>query len=176
MQPGTAFVVTPPRRDPGAESSLLYAETARLVKGALMAKGLYEAPDSAHARVIVEVEYTMETPRVSRAAPDPTGQPGAAARGMEIPDEALNARSAQRGPLEKNLILTAREARPAGGGVPRTLWSVEVSTTDNSNDLRKYLPILAASAIDHMGTDSDGPKTIRISETDKSVTLIRQSK
>lgn len=177
VKPGTPFVVMP-AKDPGAEATLLYGEAARLVKAALMAKGLYEAPSRAHAGVVVEIEYSMETPRVSRAAPgDPAAQTGAKESRPQRSDAAIdNLRSAERGPLEKNLVLTAREAKAPPGSVPKTLWSVEVSTTDPSNDLRKYLPLLAAASISQMGVDSDGPQTVKISETDKSVALIRQAK
>lgn len=180
VQPGTPFLVTPPARDPGAEATLLYAETARLVKSALMAKGLYEAPGRAQAGVIVEIEFSMETPRVGRASStDPAqGQGGGGNPGRSDPRSSAtdaNVRSAERGPLAKNLVLTAREAK-TGGGPPRTLWSVELSTVDNSNDLRKYLPLLAAAAIDQIGTDTDGPRTVTINETDKSVALLRQAR
>lgn len=181
VKPGVAFVVAPPARDPGAESTLMFSEAARLVKSALMQKGLYEAPTRGHAGVVVEVEFSMETPRVSRAttASDPAAPSSSRkekdSRAADSVDVS-NLRASQRGTLEKTLVLTAREAKSDGSTSPRTLWTVELSTTDTSNDLRKYLPLLAAAAVDQIGVDSDGPQTVRISETDKTVALIRQAK
>lgn len=172
VKPGTPFVLTPPPRDPGAESTLLYAEAARLVKSALMARGLYEAPGRAQAGVIVEIEYSMETPRVTQATPSDPAAGNAARNDPRASPTDAGVRSAERGPLAKNLVLTAREARRSDGP-PRTLWSVELSTTDTSNDLRKYLPLLAAAAVEQIGKDSDGPQTVKISETDKTVALMK---
>jgi hypothetical protein len=178
LQKGTAFVVTP-AKDPAAEATLLYAEAAKLVKGALMARGLYEAPGAAHAAVIVEIEYGMATARVERpGARDASAPPAATVVNQRtlVGEDATQLRSAERGPLEKTLVLTAREAKPKDGGPPRTLWSVELATTDDSNDLRKYLPLLAATAIDQIGTDTGGPHSVKVDEKDKTVALLKQSK
>src|SRR5205823_568598 len=92
----------------------------------------------------------------------------------ESDDDLARLRTTARGPLEKSLVLTAREANPAGDAPPRTLWHIELSTTDLSNDLRKYLPLLAAVAVEEIGVDSGGPKTVSITENNKTVTLLKK--
>ena len=56
----------------------------------------------------------------------------------------------------------------------RVLWRVELTVTDLSNDLRKYLPLLAAVGIDQIGIDSGGAVTVYMRETDKTVILLKQ--
>jgi hypothetical protein len=181
---GTSFhlVATEPKN----ESTLLYAETARLVRNALNTRGLYEAPSASRAGIIVEIEYGMAAPRATGPANrDPAATAAAATTPATPPLSGANTRplivedptqfrTAQRGPLEKTLVLKAREVKPGTDGPPRTMWTVELSVTDISNDLRKYLPVLATAAIDQIGVDSDGEKTVTIDETDKSVGLVKK--
>jgi len=63
VEKGTAYYVIA-AREAVDDSTLLYAEAARLVKGALGAKGLTEAPSLAKAAVVVELEYGMAPARV----------------------------------------------------------------------------------------------------------------
>jgi hypothetical protein len=173
---GMAFTLVPAR---GAvdDSTLLYAEAVRVVTGALQTKGLFAAPTVQKADIIVELEYGVAPPRVVQLAsaqlPDPTPVPVRA--GVPTETDVSRLMSSARGALEKRLVLTAREAKRADDAPPRTLWSVELSTIDLSNDLRKYLPLLAAVALDEIGQDSGGALLVRVNENDKTVTLLRKS-
>jgi hypothetical protein len=73
-------------------------------------------------------------------------------------------------------VLTAREGIGSGDTPPGTLWKIELTITDLSNDLRRYLPLLVAASIDQLGVDSGGTQTVRIGENDKAVALLRQAK
>jgi len=175
-----------------ADADLRFAEAAQIVKNALNAKGLYEAPRPDKTDVIVEIEIGMARPRTHNAvvaaeeakekeraaavATDPTlpGSPPPRALDRVDTEDTAHLRSSVHGPLEKVMVLTAREAHPVGDAPPRTLWQVELSVTDDSNDLRHYLPILAAAAVDQMGVDSGGPATVLVNETDKNVGLMKK--
>lgn len=174
VEKGTAYHIVA-AQGPAAESTLLYAEAARVVNAALGARGLYAAPSLERARIVVEIDYGMAPPRAGErtAAVDPAGT--SPRRDLPGDDEIAKLRSAARGPLVKHLVLTAREAkRPEDDTAPRVLWRVELTVTDLSNDLRKYLPLLAAVGIDQIGIDSGGAVTVYIKETDKTVTLLKQ--
>ncbi len=175
LKKGMAFTIVPVR---GAvdDSTLLYAEASRIVMNALQTKGMHAAPRVEKADVIVELEYGVAPPRVSRllAAGIVEPPPKPVRAGVPTETDVSNLRSEARGPLEKRLVLTAREAQRAGDEPPRTLWSVELSTVDLSNDLRKYLPILATVALDEIGQDSGGALLVRVNENDKSVSLLKK--
>ncbi len=173
-QKGTAFALVPAR---GAvdDSTLLYAEAARVVTHALQTKGLYVAPTIEKAAVIIELDYGMAPPRSSARAAAPAMPPREVRAGVPTETDVANLRSAARGPLEKHLVLTARETKRADDEPPRTLWKVELSTVDLSNDLRKYLPLLATAALDQIGVDTGGDQLVRVDETDKSVQLLRKA-
>ncbi|MEO5957903.1 MAG: hypothetical protein ABIZ49_05085 [Opitutaceae bacterium] len=158
------------------ETSLVYDEAARLVKYALATHGLYEAPPLDRKAMVVEIDYGMSSTRSARssaqAAPPPRPEPGTA-----VNEDVTQLRTATRGPLEKRLVLTAREGSGAGDAAPRILWRIELAITDLSNDLRKYLPLLVAAGIDRLGVDSGGTQTVPIGENDKAVVvLVRQAK
>jgi len=76
---------------------------------------------------------------------------------------------------EKYLRISAREnAEMVEGRPPPELWSVNVSSEDESDDLRKYLPILASASIDYIGKDTGSKQTIKMKETDAAVGFVRQ--
>lgn len=173
VEKGTAYHIVA-AQGPAAESTLLYAEAARVVNAALGARGLYAAPNLERARIIVEIDYGMAPPRAGeRAAVDPASP--STRRDLPGDDEIAKLRSAARGPLVKHLVLTAREAkRPEDDTPPRVLWRVELTVTDLSNDLRKYLPLLAAVGIEQIGIDSGGAVTVYVKDTDKTVLLLKK--
>jgi hypothetical protein len=173
LKKGAAFHVVS-AQGPGVEATLLYAEAARTVTAALEARGLYEALGKTNAAVVVEIDYGMAPPRASERAPvDPKM---VSTRELPRDDEASKLRSAVRGPLVKHLVLTAREGKSTDDSPPRVLWRVELTATDLSNDLRKYLPLLAAAGIDQMGVDSGGQVTVQVDEKDKTIGLLRKAR
>jgi len=76
---------------------------------------------------------------------------------------------------EKYLKLSARPNQEVvEGRTPSEVWSVNVSAEDNSNELRKYMPILASATADYIGTNTKESKPIRINERDEVVTFIKK--
>ena len=160
------------------EDNLRYIEVSDYVKTALSGKGMYEAPSADKADVIIEIDYGMDSPRMKYetvTTPIIVLQEGPAQR--EIVPVSTTADGTTRYKVirvpglqirkivgwkeeiepiivyEKFLKVSARENREAmeGRQAPE-VWSVNVSAVDQSNELRKYMPILASATADYIGT------------------------
>lgn len=134
------------------ESDLYFGEVVRFVTVALSSRGLSEAPRANRTDIIVEIAYTMTTSRATGARP--SGEPL----------------------YEKHLTLTAREPARANAdsGTPsKVLWTIHLTATDESNDLRKYLAMFVAASIDHIGVESYGEKTVYMGENDLGIEYVR---
>ncbi|MNC94403.1 hypothetical protein D3C83_112470 [compost metagenome] len=76
---------------------------------------------------------------------------------------------------EKFLKVSARENKEATEGrAPAEVWSVNVSAEDKSQELRKYIPILASATADYIGTNTKESKPITISENDEVVKFVKK--
>jgi hypothetical protein len=76
---------------------------------------------------------------------------------------------------EKFVRLSARENRlPVDGTAPTDLWSISITSEDESNDLRKYLPLLASALIGYVGADANVQRTVKLSGTDPTIGLVKQ--
>jgi len=183
-----------------AEDSLRYKEVSDYVKTALSGKGMYEAPNAEAADVIVEIDFGMETPRMKYekvAKPIIVRQEGLPTR--EIIPAGSNADGSTKfktirvpGPqtqkivgwrdeiepvvvYEKYLKISARENRETvEGRPPPEVWSVNVSAEDESNELRKYMPILASATADYIGQNTKQEKAVDVTENDDSVKFIKK--
>ena len=182
------------------EASLRHKEAAAYVKTALSGKGLYEAPEGQPADMVVEVDYGVEPPRVVM---ERTSTPIYAQVGGGMRYEQVVVGTDSRGnPIvrtvgvyepprtevigyqdvvtpvamyEKYLRISARENKQMEEGrPPPEIWSVNVSSEDKSDDLRKYLPILASASVDYIGKDSGEKQTVRLKETDSAVGFIKK--
>jgi hypothetical protein len=187
-----------PALDP---SSLRYQEAETFVKTALSGKGLYEAPKDAPADLVVEFDFGISPPIVTQKPfAEPVFQDVGASTsfqavqtGTDTKGNPIYSEVTTRDPghqefvgerhymvsvtsYEKHLLITARENKEsAEGSPPRTVWGVDVSTTDESDDLRRYLPVLLAASIDYIGKDSGGEiKTIRIDEKDPAIAFVKK--
>lgn len=181
------------------EESLRYKEAADFVRTALSGKGLYEAPNSDVADMVVELDYGMDTPRskVQRVSTPVYAQVGGGVRYESVPvtDSRGNVSyrtvavyDAPRTELvgyddvprqitiyEKYLKITARENKPAAEGKPPAeLWSIHASAEDESKDLRKYLPIMASATVDYIGQDSSNQQTVKVRADGPGVDFIRK--
>ncbi|HTL69195.1 MAG TPA: hypothetical protein VL200_16130 [Lacunisphaera sp.] len=198
--PGKSYRIQPanPTED---TASLHYKEVAGFLRTALSSKGMYESPDPEKADVVVTVDYGMNQPRVkfqSIALPiieDSGGQKVTQTINSVDPYTGLNSGPyqvtvdvpAERRVVgtehkvkptvvyEKYLNVSAHKNQPDGDGRSGAeVWSVNVSAEDESKELRRYLPVLAAATADYIGTNTHEEKDAKISEGDDNVAFIKK--
>jgi hypothetical protein len=178
-----------PRDDIREEEAMKYVRTA------LSGRGWYEAPKGATARAVVELDYGIGPSRaheeedakpIIRDVPGATWNvPSSEAEGGLRTKSAPPERDVYVGDkithiivvtYEKHLTLTARENQPADDSRPgRDLWQVVVTCDDKSQDLRQYLPVLAAATINYIGGDTDGVvETMAINGDDPKVAFVKK--
>ncbi|MDO8544898.1 MAG: hypothetical protein Q7S40_31010 [Opitutaceae bacterium] len=181
------------------EENLRHKEAADYVRTALSGKGLYEAPNENVADMIVELDYGMEAPRtrIERVSVPVYAQVGGGVRYDTVPVTDARGVTTYRNVAvydpprseligyddvprqitiyEKYLRISARENKPAAEGrPPAELWSVTASAEDESKDLRKYLPIMAAATVDYIGRDSSHQAVVKVRADDEGVGFIRR--
>jgi hypothetical protein len=185
------------------ESSLRYKEVSDYVKTALSGKGMYEAPKPESADVVIDIDYGMDAPRVkfetiSTPIVTQTGGTYETRREQQLvrrPDggtdviyvdvqvyipgrtEFVGMREEVTPVIvyEKFLKVSARENKEASEGrAPAEVWSVNVSAEDKSQELRKYIPILASATADYIGTNTKESKPVTIDEKDEVVKFIKK--
>ncbi|HWA11364.1 MAG TPA: hypothetical protein VG838_18135 [Opitutaceae bacterium] len=182
-------------------STLRYQEAENFVKTALSGKGMYEAPKPELADMVIDLDYGIGPPIVTRKAitepiyqnipgssrtevvqsgTDPKGNPIYSTVTTQEPSrqEYLGDREYMIAVTmyEKHLIVTARENKESvEGKAPKTVWGVQVTSEDESKDLRKYLPVLIAASIEYIGKDSGGEiKTIKVNEKDPAIAFVKK--
>lgn len=186
-----------PDMDP---SDLRFQEAAEYVTVALSAKGLYAAPPGTEAAIIVQLDFGLEGPEQeirsyyvpvetvsSRGAGRPVGgMSNAWIDGARAPGNLFSESSRDDPMLEeevsfvvtvydKFLRLSAREAPSAENDhVPHEIWSVLVSNRDESDDLRKYVPLLVTVAMDHVDENLPEPEEIVLSDTDARLAFVER--
>lgn len=182
------------------EDSLRYKEVADYVRTALSGRGMYEAPSPDKADVVIDVDYGMESPRIKFetlsnpvvvqvagtvreelvAIRDTSGNiVGYRSITLQEPDrnEFMGMKETIQPVLiyEKYLRLSARPNQETAEGRPATeVWSVNVSTEDGSQELRKYLPVLASASADYIGVNTKEERPVKINEGDEGVTFVKQ--
>jgi len=185
------------------ESSLRYKEVSDYVKTALSGKGMYEAPKPENADVVIDIDYGMDAPRVKFETistpiimqtpgtyeiqreqrlvlkPDGTYETVWVDVRVYVPGrpEFMGMREEVTPVIvyEKYLKVSARENKETSEGrAPAEVWSVNVSAEDKSQELRKYIPILASATADYIGTNTKESKPIKIDENDEVVKFIKK--
>ncbi len=179
--------------------SLRYKEVADYVRTALSGRGLYEAPSPETADLIIDIDYGMEAPRIkyeTRSNPvvievkgavreelvtvrDTLGNLSFRTVTVQEPDrqEFLGMDESIRPVLiyEKYLRVSARANQEAAEGrPPPEIWSVNVSTEDGSQELRKYMPLLASATADYIGVNTREEKAVKLGEHDEGVKFVKQ--
>ena len=182
------------------DESLRYREAADYVRTALSGKGLYEAPTDDKADMIVELEYGMAAPRtkLETASTPVYAQKGGGVRYEQVMTTDAKGNNTgfrtvavyqppstelvgyddipqQVAIYEKYLHITARSTKPTSEGrPPAEIWSVNATTEDESKDLRKYLPVMAAATVDYIGKDSVHERTVRIKDPSQVTDFIKK--
>jgi hypothetical protein len=164
---------------------------------------MYEAPKPEAADVVIDIDYGMDAPRVKFETvstpvmvqtanssetrviehivrlPDGTVKVYQEQVQVVVPgrEEFVGMRE-EVTPLvvyEKYLKVSARENKETSEGQPAAeVWSVNVSAEDKSQELRKYLPILASATADYIGANTKESKAVKIDEKDDVVKFIRK--
>ena len=182
------------------EDSLRYKEVADYVRTALSGRGMYEAPSPDKADVVIDIDYGMESPRIKFetlsnpvvvhvagtvreelvAIRDTSGNiVGYRSITLQEPDrnEFMGMKETIQPVLiyEKYLRLSARTNQETAEGRPAAeVWSVNVSTEDGSQELRKYLPVLASASADYIGVNTKEERPVKINEGDEGVAFVKQ--
>ena len=181
------------------EEDLQFKEVAEYVKTTLSGKGLYEAPDIESADMIVDISYGIGEPQVdfktystpvyamvgggyrtvSRPVVGPDGKPRMVTTTIYIPPrKEIIGMEEQIIPIttyEKFLRMTSRENQDADESEgPVQVWSIYVKNKDESDDLRKYLPLMAAASVDYVGENTEQQQEVKIKDTDESVAFIKE--
>jgi hypothetical protein len=171
------------KKSPAGEQGPLAEEAAAHVRTALSSRGFYEAPPNAKADLVVEIDHGIGPPvRRSRTVevPEFSKAPGRIVERDGIVESVGRAVTFKHTTVttttyEKYLRLTARENPvESNGRPPNEIWTVEVTSTGESRDLPKYLPVLAAASIDYIGRDSHGEKTIKLKDSDADVLFVKK--
>ncbi len=184
-----------------SEEDLQFKEVAEYVKTSLSGKGLYEAPDieSADADMIVDISYGISEPQVDfktyttpvyamvgggyRTVSTPVVGPNGKVRMVTTtiyipPRKQIVGMEEQIVPItnyEKFLRMTSRENQDADESEgPVQVWSIYVKNKDESEDLRKYLPLMAAASVDYVGENTEQQQEVKIKDTDESVAFIKE--
>ncbi|MFW5882985.1 MAG: hypothetical protein ACOCVG_01315 [Verrucomicrobiota bacterium] len=184
--------------DPEKEGTLRFREAAEYVEAALSGRGLYPAPDREQADLLVELDYGISEPRtetesrsVSRRGASSIeivpvyarskssgrlvlvgrqtiGMPGAIYRDKELVSRTV---------YTKYMKLNAFDYDPSAATPKgKEVWSVHVKNENGSDQLRKYLPLLAAASIDLIGTDTGAEQTrVRLKEDAEVIDFVRSA-
>jgi hypothetical protein len=162
----------------------------KAVQAALSAKGMYEAPDGATADVNINLDYGINPPHLTvepyykpiyktvrgqthtevvQSGTDQQGNPTYTTITTRDPDTTEFMGEQEYDVVvinyEKYLRLSARENKPTEEGrQPREVWAVDITTEGPSNNLRKYVPIMAAATIGYIGKETSEEKNIRLKD------------
>lgn len=182
------------------EEDLRFQEAKQYVKTALSSKGMYEAPPGANADMVVEVDFGMEEPRTKfYTVSEPVyATVGGGTRTILVPVRDPTSGRVTYVPqvvydppqreligfqdrvvtvtvYEKYIRVTSRETpEESGDRPPRELWSVYVTNEDESDDLRKYVPLMVSAAMDSMDENTSSQKEIVLSQNDERVTFVKK--
>jgi len=172
-----------PKDDVKADFDLNFAHSLQLIESALAARGLYRADDPRDADMIIEVDYGIGSRRkrvtesvdLFNASPanrtahlDPRAQATPAsnfdATGQPAPEVPVT-RVTVITVFEKYLSLSARETSRATLGLrkPVELWRVTVAVEDTRETVDESLPLLAITAAERIGTNTNAREAIRVS-------------
>lgn len=187
---GQTFVLESASKEKAGDS-LRFRETADYISRALRARGYQPAANPDQADLRIAVKATISGPlneTETRSEPlyyrtrgyadiirtPVKGQDGKVhyvATRIYVPPEThfMGYRDYDRSVVvyEKSLELTA--TNQAGEEV----WTLSVRAVDYSDDLRGYLPYLAAAAVPYLGEKTEGAVVVEVSEDDETVQSLR---
>jgi len=180
------------------DSDLRFKEAANFVQTALEGKGFHVVEDIKSADTLVEISFGVADPREItevRSYPQTYWHPGFSYAiripiydkgGFVIDYQTRIVREPSRSythwedrvetgtVFEKFLKIEAYDNRlGAPSQEPLQLWSVVVSNSDYSDDIRDYLPYMVAAAIPYIGQDTGSQVFVSMQDDDPIAQFIR---
>lgn len=181
------------------QSSLRTLEAEEQIRTALSGIGLYEAPIPEEADMVIEIDYGVSPPKeILREYEEPIfvtvpGRIEYVPRTVTRPDGSTVTIlvPVPTGP-EQVYAGTQRRVRPStvydkyltitGVGINRdqgdeqreSIWTVNVTNQNESDDLREHIPIMVAAALNYIGTNTEKEERVRVRANDSDVTFIRE--
>ena len=181
------------------EEDLEFQEVSQYIKTALSGRGYYEASEIDNADMVIDVSYGVSEPQTDfKTKTSPIyGRSSGGFKTISTPviDRNGNVRyvnstvytpsrlemigvQEQIIPIityEKYLRMTSRDNRDiVNKESPTQVWSIYVKNKDESEDLRKYVPLMAAAAIPYVGENTENQQEIRIKEEDDIVDFVKK--
>jgi len=159
-----------------SEEDLEFKEAAEYIKTTLSAKGMYEAPDVEHADMIIDLSYGVGEPQVEFKTYYQPVNGGWIHRGKRYRVElvGMEERVVPITVYEKHIRLTSLDNTQSDESEgPVQAWSIYVKNKDQSDDLRKYLPLMAAAAIKYVGENTETQQEIKVRENDDEVSFVK---
>ena len=180
------------------ENDIWFKETEAYVKKALAVKGLYEAANPESADMFVDIAFGVRGPMIEieeweepiyvqtddgteeitimvndgAGGQFPTTRKIYTNPEMKIVGYEKHVKPVTR--FQKFLRITARVNHPKqDDDAPAYAWSVYVTSKDESDEVRKYLPVLAAAAVRYIGESTNEQVEIRLNGKDEVVALIK---
>ncbi len=180
------------------ESSLRYKEAEEQIRTALSGIGMYEAPNPEEADMVVEIDYGISSPKevlVEYQEPVYVAVPGKVSYitqtvrqkdgklvtvrvpVYEPPRQVFAGTQTRVKPItvyDKYLTISGVGLnRKQGDEIRDPIWSVSVSSQNESDDLREHIPVMAAAALDYIGTSTEKEQKVRIKASDEDVAFIK---
>ena len=182
-----------------SEEDLQFKEVAAYVKTSLSSKGIYEAPNVESAEMIIDISYGVGEPQIdfkTYSSPvyavtgggyrtvmtqvmGPDGKVRTVATTIYTPPRRemvdMEERVVPITTYEKFLRLTARDNTEQDvSESPVQVWSIYVKSKDESDDLRKYIPLMAAASVPYVGENTDKQQDIKLKDTDDVVAFVKE--
>lgn len=193
------FVVAHPPRD-GATDAEIASRLEGFVEKALVTRGFRAAPSGLPADMIIEVTYEEEPPRMetrTRTENIYMWQPertvlttkkkklpsGVSINEVTTTRKAAGSEVVGKRSTNYTLKVFPKHLRIVGRSVVdatkmeigRPLWTVDVHNEEEIEDRDRFLVLMVASAMDYLGDDFSGEKTVYISWQDKQTRLLLAS-
>lgn len=181
------------------ETSLRYREAEEQIRTALSGIGLYEAPNPDDADMVIEIDYGVSPPKeiliefeepifitvpgrieyVPRTVTRPDGSVVTILVPVPTAPEQVFAGTQRRlrpsTVYDKYLTITGIGIERRDGDERReSIWTVNVTNQNESDDLREHIPVMVAAALDYIGTNTEREQRVRIRANDRDVTFIRE--
>jgi hypothetical protein len=181
-----SYVIRPVHPNPD-EHSLRHREAVAHLRTALSGLGLFEAPAGVRPDLVIAFDCGLGAPRtvyVETTEPVYEVQDGpGAGLTTRVPENARRAwlvgYATVKRPVQvrdKYLTVAARANPPATAeAAPAAdLWRVSVRIEDASDELRGYLPVLAAAVMDQAGFTTEGNVALTVAANSEAVAFIRR--